>query len=62
MGFLDKISGKAEDPVCKMSVDKGNPRGGTSSHGKDKFYFCSPGCKSKFDADPHRYLGAHHHH
>ena len=27
----------------------------------DTYYFCSAGCKSKFDADPHKYLGAHSH-
>ncbi|MHB8584256.1 MAG: YHS domain-containing protein [Thermoplasmatota archaeon] len=75
MGMLDKMrgasgtsamgkgspSGTAEDPVCHMKIDPAKAAG-KSQHGPDTFYFCSAGCKQKFDADPHRYLGAHHHH
>ncbi|HLE97913.1 MAG TPA: YHS domain-containing protein [Candidatus Thermoplasmatota archaeon] len=62
MGFFDKFSGKAVDPVCKMKVDKAKPPGGTSSHGSETYYFCGPGCKRQFEADPHKWLGADHHH
>lgn len=53
--------GMATDPVCHMQVDTQRAPGGTSTHGAQTYYFCSPGCKGKFDADPHRYLGAHSH-
>ena len=44
----------AIDPICKMSVDEKGAKF-KSEHGGKSFYFCSQGCKSKFDADPHRY-------
>src|SRR5690606_32289091 len=62
---------KAIDPVCGMSVDIA-----TATHkaerGGQMHYFCSAGCRTKFEADPARYLakpaqagphghGAHHH-
>jgi Cu+-exporting ATPase len=42
------------DPVCGMTV---SPDSAHSSHhqGRDVF-FCSAGCKSKFDAEPDKYL------
>lgn len=48
------------DPVCKMWVDPAKAPA-KSPHGKDTVYFCSPGCKKKFDTDPHKYLGSHSH-
>jgi Cu+-exporting ATPase len=65
MGILDKIKGsatpsKATDPVCGMQVEP-SKAAGKSSHGAQTYYFCSASCKQKFDADPHRYLGAHAH-
>lgn len=68
MGFLDKMRGAANpqapgmatDPVCHMKVDPARSAG-SSVHGGQTFHFCSAGCKSKFDADPHKYLGAHSH-
>src|SRR6266404_389247 len=45
------------DPVCGMSVDPA-----TSKHGFDyrgeTFHFCSAGCRTKFAADPKKYLDA----
>lgn len=42
------------DPVCGMDVDpKAATR--TAEHEGKTFYFCSPGCKKAFEADPHRY-------
>ena len=40
----------AIDPVCKMEVDedRGN---GLEQVQKQNFYFCSPGCKKKFDEE-----------
>ena len=44
----------AIDPICKMKVDEKSARFKSDHEGKS-FYFCSQGCKSKFDADPHRF-------
>ena len=43
------------DPVCGMTVDPATAAGSSTFDGQT-FYFCSLGCKSKFDADPRRYL------
>jgi len=48
-------SNPAIDPVCRMNVDIGNAKHIAKHEGTD-YYFCSTGCKSKFDADPDRYL------
>jgi Cu+-exporting ATPase len=66
MGLLDKVrpagqpAGGAIDPVCHMTVDPARAAG-KSVHGGATYFFCSAGCKAKFDADPHKYLGAHGH-
>ena len=43
------------DPVCGMKVDPA-----TSKHRFDyrgeTFHFCSAGCRTKFEADPKKYL------
>ena len=44
------------DPVCGMRVDPSAPRGGTFEHGGTIYYFCSPGCRTKFAADPDGWL------
>lgn len=38
----------AIDPVCKMEVDERKAAWTTSYKGKT-YYFCSSGCKTKFD-------------
>ena len=45
----------ATDPVCGMTVDPhaGKP---TYDHEGRIYYFCSDGCRTKFAADPDRYL------
>ncbi len=45
------------DPVCHMDID---PRSaaGTSEYKGATYYFCSPGCKRDFDADPEGVLKA----
>jgi P-type Cu+ transporter len=45
----------ARDPVCGMSVD---PATSThrSEHRSQTFHFCSAGCRTKFEADPGKYL------
>ncbi|WP_297071002.1 YHS domain-containing protein [Thermococcus sp.] len=51
------------DPVCGMEVDE-NTRFKVEYSGK-VYYFCSPGCKAEFEADPERYvrdMKGHSHH
>ena len=44
-----------KDPVCGMDVDPQTAK--QSSRLRDRlYYFCSASCKTKFDADPGRYL------
>ena len=45
----------AVDPVCGMTVDPENAAG-KSGYGGQTYYFCSNGCKARFDADPQRYV------
>lgn len=45
----------AIDPVCKMEVDEATAQWTSEYQGKT-YYFCAPGCKSSFDADPEKYL------
>ncbi|MGN6278974.1 MAG: heavy metal translocating P-type ATPase [Sphingomonas sp.] len=45
----------ATDPVCGMTVDPATARH-KASHDGHEFYFCSAGCRTKFIADPNRYL------
>jgi Cu+-exporting ATPase len=42
------------DPVCKMQVDPNNAAGKSEYQGKT-YYFCSAGCKRRFDANPAQY-------
>ena len=44
-----------KDVVCGMQVDPTKAAGSSQYNGK-MYYFCSPGCKAKFDADPDRFL------
>ena len=43
------------DPVCGMAVDPAKTPHHARHHGA-AFHFCSAGCKSKFEADPDKYL------
>jgi uncharacterized membrane protein YraQ (UPF0718 family)/YHS domain-containing protein len=43
----------ARDPVCGMTVD--SRRAETSEHRGRRYFFCGPGCRAKFEADPERY-------
>lgn len=45
----------AKDPVCKMDVDE-KTAAGTSKYKGVTYYFCAPGCKKAFEADPEKYL------
>lgn len=44
------------DPVCGMQVDEQHAAG-TSEFNNKTYYFCSQGCKQKFDAHPDQYAG-----
>ena len=43
------------DPVCNMAVDERTAAGKSEYKGKT-YYFCSLGCKSRFDQDPSKYV------
>jgi YHS domain-containing protein len=45
----------AKDPVCGMDVDPDSSPP-TSEYNGTTYYFCAPGCKLDFDADPEKYL------
>ena len=47
----------ATDPVCGMTVDPATAAHKTDHEGRTH-YFCSAGCKAKFQATPAAYLGA----
>ena len=44
-----------KDPVCGMDVDPA-----TAQHKREyqgtTYYFCAPGCRRAFEADPRKYL------
>jgi len=44
----------ARDPVCGMRVDRNTPF--RNEWNGRTFYFCSAGCKERFDTEPERYL------
>jgi Cu+-exporting ATPase len=48
--------GGAIDPVCGMTVDSHTAKHRAEFHGHPH-YFCSAGCRTKFVADPQKYLG-----
>ena len=46
----------ATDPVCGMRVDPTTARR-TSEYAGRTYFFCSPGCKRAFEANPQQYIG-----
>ena len=51
-------SGEGEiDPVCGMTVQPDTAAGRSEYEGRT-YYFCSAGCKTRFDADPESFVGA----
>jgi Cu+-exporting ATPase len=46
----------AKDPVCQMDVEPKHAPAQSQYQGQ-AYYFCAVGCKTKFDADPRKYLG-----
>ena len=45
----------AKDPACGMDVDEATARHTAEFNGQT-YYFCAPGCKKAFEAEPHIYL------
>ena len=45
----------ATDPICARQVDERTAKNTSVFDGRD-YYFCSAGCKKKFDADPASYV------
>lgn len=61
----DESGAALKDPVCGMNVDSQNTAA-AAVHGGRTYYFCSAGCREKFEKDPQSYLveqpaGGHHH-
>ena len=50
-------SASAIDPVCGMTVDPKTAKH-KADHKGHSYYFCSAGCKTKFQANPEKYLDA----
>lgn len=46
----------AKDPVCGMDVNAATATQ-KADHEGQTYYFCSPGCRKAFEADPKKYLG-----
>jgi len=53
--ILNAVVNMAIDPVCKMEVDEASAKWKAEYKGKT-YYFCAPGCKTAFEADPEKYL------
>ncbi len=47
---------RVRDPVCGMSVDPAQARGGSFEYHGVQHFFCGPKCKERFAADPEKYL------
>ena len=45
----------AKDPVCGMEVDPSTAQRRAEYQGQTH-YFCAPGCKRAFEAEPQKYL------
>src|SRR5579872_5951947 len=45
-----------KDPVCEMTVDPDNPRGGSAVSEGRTYFFCSSPCREKFTIHPETYL------
>lgn len=48
------VQTKVKDPVCGMTIEAENAAG-TSEYKGETYYFCSPVCKGKFDAQPQKF-------
>jgi Cu+-exporting ATPase len=48
---------EAVDPVCGMTVDPATSEF-RSDHKDKTYYFCSSGCKARFNREPDKYVDA----
>lgn len=48
---------QVKDPVCGMTIDK-KQAAATVEYQGQTYYFCAPGCKSAFEKNPEKYVGA----
>ena len=55
-GAVNQQPGTIIDPVCGMDVTPGDAAGGSAEHAGTTYWFCNPGCRERFIADPARYL------
>ena len=55
--FVTVESGTAVDPVCGMTVEKAGAKH-VVEHRGERYYFCAPGCRSKFERDPEAYVAS----
>lgn len=46
---------RPKDPVCGMEVEAEKAK--TSVYGGETYYFCSPACRDRFEAEPTSYAG-----
>ncbi len=46
-----------KDPVCGMEIDPETAAGSSEYEGVT-YYFCADACKTEFDAEPSKYVGA----
>jgi len=53
--YHHEAAGTARDPVCGMRVDPATAKHRAEHAGAD-YFFCGAGCKTKFLADPEKYL------
>ena len=53
----DSVVAEAIDPVCGMTVAV-EGAAETAVHDGVTYYFCNPGCRQRFEADPARYADA----
>ena len=48
---------RVTDPVCGMRIDPASAASAAEYKGQ-RYFFCSTGCKTRFDNDPAKYAGA----
>jgi len=53
--FVLRAFDEVKDTVCGMKIDSAKAQFKSEYEGKT-YYFCSAGCKAKFDANPAQYL------
>jgi YHS domain-containing protein len=51
----EEVIEMAVDPVCGMTVDEKTAPAKSEYKGKT-YYFCNPGCKKTFDANPAKFV------